>query len=353
MIKIIIAIVLSICAIIVPFGTNDSVSAKSINGNPGIETPLSYLSYLTFAKDYSVVFDTRTYDNYDTTGILNIISYNTLSANNYADPTNRSSNTGYKIDYGDITDTGSIRPTQYQINVSSTSSSTRNYFQLFFRNGFSYNGAISVQIPLHYYYVGGQNDNSVKVEPNYYSNINVYVHYSGNTNATETTYSISNDDDFLYVSFNMTGGNILNFSVHYSMNTNTSYFNTGNYFTYWFDNVMFDTRGVDFNNGYLQGVTDANSTLNTDSVSYKTGYNNGVNTANSTINGSSASYQAGYNKGLEESSNLFELFSSAVSAPIDVLMNTFDFEILGVNVSIFLLSLLTLAFIVIVVRLLI
>lgn len=88
-------------------------------------------------------------------------------------------------------------------------------------------------------------------------------------------------------------------------------------------------------------------------VGYSDGYSEGRTYADSTININSASYQAGYTKGVEESSNLFELFSSAVSAPVNVLMDTFNFEILGVNVSTFILSLLTLGFIVIVVKLLI
>lgn len=352
MVKVIMAIVLGICALVTPFISSvDSVSAKSINGNPGIDTPLSKLSHVFFAQNGNIQFDTRLYDNYTTTGLLDIISYNTLSANNFADPSIRSANTGYKINYGDMTDTGSIRPTQYQFSVSSTSSTNRNYVQLFFNN-LSYNGSVSVQFPLNFYYFTSAYNDAVHVLPTVYTNAKVYVHYVGDANSTELNYSVYNDNDYLYMSFNISG-TFDDFSVHYSVNTNNTYFSNSNYFTYWFTNILFDTRGVDFNNGYLQGVTDANSTLNTDSVSYNTGYTNGVNAANSTINGSSASYQAGYNKGLEESSNLFELFSSAVSAPINVVMKTLDFEILGVNVSTFLLSLLTLAFIVIVIRLLI
>lgn len=344
------AVVLGICAFISPLLSSvDSVSAKSINGNPGINTPLSKLSHVFFSQNGTIQFDTRLYDNYTTSGLLDIISYNTLSANNFSDPSIRSANTGYKVNYGDIIDIGSIRPTQYQFNVSSTSTTNRNYVQLFFNN-LAYNGSVSVQLPLNFYFFTSAYNDAVHVQPTVYSNAKVYVHYVGDAGATELNYTVYNDNDFLYISFDISG-TFDDFSVHYSVNTNNTYFSNSNYFSYWFTNILFDTSGVQFNNGYLQGMTDANTTLNTDSVSYKTGYTNGVNTANNTINTNSASYYKGYDVGASESVNLYGIFSKVIEAPVQVFLDTFDFEIFGVNVSSFILSIITLCFIAVFIKL--
>ena len=52
-----------------------------------------------------------------------------------------------------------------------------------------------------------------------------------------------------------------------------------------------------YNQGYNQGVTDADARANPSSTNYQTGYNQGVANADARSNPSSANYQAGYNAG--------------------------------------------------------
>lgn len=79
-----------------------------------------------------------------------------------------------------------------------------------------------------------------------------------------------------------------------------------------------------YNNGYQNGVND------TASISYKNGYTVG--------------YQRGKNDGSREASdfNLITLADTLLSAPVNMFKNMFDFEFLGVNLSAFVLSLITL-----------
>lgn len=172
----------------------------------------------------------------------------------------------------------------------------------------------------------------------------VQIGLSDNNNelANYTFSSISSFDDQYYLYF--TGAKSINVSfirIWFTADltgqplSNNQFWQTYMYGQY--DSVGGYKTGYD--DGYADGFID--------------GYDDGYDSASSVVDVNSASYQAGYNQGSQDSSNLFELFSSAVSAPVNVLMNTFDFEIFGVNVSTFILSLLTLGFIVIIIRLII
>lgn len=96
-----------------------------------------------------------------------------------------------------------------------------------------------------------------------------------------------------------------------------------------------DGQDVGFKSGQSYG----------ESVGYNNGFAAGVNDANGKVTNSSASYIAGYNSGLEHAGNY--TFRSLIGAIIDVPLNAFtsmfNFEILGVNISSFLTSLLVIA----------
>lgn len=160
-------------------------------------------------------------------------------------------------------------------------------------------------------------------------------------NSTNFYYEGLVNDEYL-LTFGYDGYNQIKFiRIYFTADLLSNFYIDSSEFLKFFMYGMYTERG-----GYPQGYDDGYN------VGYDEGYNAGYNGASSVIDINSASYNAGYNKGVEESSNLFELFSSAVSAPVNVLMDTFNFELMGVNVATFILSLLTLCFIVIVLRLL-
>lgn len=103
-----------------------------------------------------------------------------------------------------------------------------------------------------------------------------------------------------------------------------------------------------YTQGYIDGQTDANNTVNINSASYVAG----VDQANNTVNTNSASYDAGYTAGSNNAGSLSNLFSGVLEAPVHVVLETLNFEIFGIDVSTFVLSLLTVGFIAIIFKLL-
>lgn len=107
-----------------------------------------------------------------------------------------------------------------------------------------------------------------------------------------------------------------------------------------------------YDSSYQAGYNYANTQVDTNSASYSQGRLDGINYANTQVNDNSASYDAGYNAGSNDAGSLSNLFSGVLQAPVNVVMNALDFEIFGVNVSTFVLSLLTVGFIAIIIKLL-
>lgn len=96
-----------------------------------------------------------------------------------------------------------------------------------------------------------------------------------------------------------------------------------------------DGQDVGFKSGQSYG----------ESIGFDKGFDAGVQDANGKVNKTSASYAAGYNDGTERAGNY--TFRSLIGAVIDVPLNAFtsmfNFEILGVNISSLLSSLLVIA----------
>ena len=133
------------------------------------------------------------------------------------------------------------------------------------------------------------------------------------------------------------------------------------------------TYNQGYNNGYEvgveQGTTDANNTVTQSSASYQAGvqqgttdgYNSGYQAgvqqgttdANNTVTQSSASYQAGYNAGQNSGDTFYKMVVSVLDAPVQIFLDTFNFEIFGINASNIILSLFTLALITFIIKLLI
>lgn len=92
-----------------------------------------------------------------------------------------------------------------------------------------------------------------------------------------------------------------------------------------------------YQDGYNSGLSDGEAL----------GYNKGYNA------GDSVGYSRGYNDGANSANNytFFSLVSAVIDAPIQAFMGLFNFEILGINLAGFFTGLLTLAFIITIVRL--
>lgn len=95
-----------------------------------------------------------------------------------------------------------------------------------------------------------------------------------------------------------------------------------------------------YSSGYVDGVSSGYS--QGESAGYSTGY-----TA-----GDTAGYSRGYNAGVADSNDysFIGLISAVIDAPISAFTGLFNFEILGVNISGFLLGLFTLCVVIVVVR---
>ena len=99
---------------------------------------------------------------------------------------------------------------------------------------------------------------------------------------------------------------------------------------------------VGYASGYAKGNSDGYSRGTSDG--YSSGYNSGI----------TVGYNNGYNEGVEHGSDytFTSLVSSFIDVPVQTFMGLFNFELLGVNLAGFFTGLLTLAFILTVVRIL-
>lgn len=100
-------------------------------------------------------------------------------------------------------------------------------------------------------------------------------------------------------------------------------------------------EGVEYakNENYENGFNDGVSSVDT-SVSYNNGYQDGYNYG----------FDVGESYGLNTGNTFSQLMYSIIDAPFNVLSNAFDFEILGINLSYFLIAIVSLLLVFFVIR---
>lgn len=346
MIKIICALCVAIASVFAFVPNISSTSASSFNGQPGESTTLSYLyrvkTYNRGANEE--YFDTNSYANYQTRNIFQYLDYNTLNADMGASYSSRNDNTGYTVVYAPdlVLNSAGVRPTQYEFSVSSNTTTTAYYYsQFFFNSGNSYSGSVVVQFPNFAWYSGGTNDNVVLTTATY--SFTVYYTPRSDYQTRQLTPNVYVRDNYTYCTFDIPDNTALNdFVVFYTKVYSSSNIGTGNFFTYNFCNMTLQNDSdVQYALGYNDGRADANNTVSTGSASYNAGYSAGIDNANNTVRIGSASYNAGYSNGINDadSYSFTSLVSSVIDAPVKAFRGLLNFEILGVNVSAFVLGL--------------
>lgn len=102
-------------------------------------------------------------------------------------------------------------------------------------------------------------------------------------------------------------------------------------------------------NGYNAGIASFNDTVVIDSASY----NAGVSYADNRVSDSSASYIAGFDAGVDSANqySFMSLFGAVFDAPIKAVSGMLNFDIFGVNMSMFFWSLCSVALVIFVIRL--
>lgn len=102
-----------------------------------------------------------------------------------------------------------------------------------------------------------------------------------------------------------------------------------------------------YQNGYDVGFTNGRDSVDTSVISnnaYNQGYNAGIRA------GYDVGYQEGYQAGANGGATLVQPITAIIDIPINLAKGIFNFEILGVNLSNFLLSLITVLFVISVLR---
>lgn len=120
-----------------------------------------------------------------------------------------------------------------------------------------------------------------------------------------------------------------------------------------------------YRDGFIEGVFESYNTIEPQSPNYQAGYDNGVNYANSVVNMDSASYNAGFNAGVGVGDYSFvDLIGAVIDAPVRAFFGyttvedgvitehpgLFSFEIFGVDMSSFVLSLIGLSIVAILLK---
>lgn len=156
--------------------------------------------------------------------------------------------------------------------------------------------------------------------------LNIYTTSNSNGKAICFKYNDKNGYNFKFVVYVSENFNLDNRIYYFneSLNlTDNEYYNQG-----------YDAGQTDgYNKGYSAGEND--------------GYNNGYKVGNT------IGFDNGYNKGLNDSNQytFVNLIGATIDAPIQYFKSLFNFELLGVNLSGFLLGLFTLAVVISIVRL--
>lgn len=114
-----------------------------------------------------------------------------------------------------------------------------------------------------------------------------------------------------------------------------------------------NSLNADYTSGYNQGYSEGYTSG--ENIGYTNGYSTGENDGYSSgyKAGETIGYNNGYSVGLENGGKytFFSLISAVIDAPIQAFMGLFNFELLGINLAGFFTGLLTLAFIITIVRL--
>lgn len=117
-----------------------------------------------------------------------------------------------------------------------------------------------------------------------------------------------------------------------------------------YDAGLLDGYSDGYNSGYDTGFNSGFNTVSPEMPAYQ----QGVDSANSTVNRNSASWTAGFNAGFESVSNYDYTFVGLISAvfdvPIKAFISLFNFDILGINLSVFMGSLLAISAVVAIIR---
>lgn len=109
--------------------------------------------------------------------------------------------------------------------------------------------------------------------------------------------------------------------------------------TYYINLTKDSIYDIAYNDGYNQG----------ESKGYNKGYGEGRNSGYTL--GKTEGYNTGFNDGATSDHSFLGLFSAIVDAPIKAFTGLFDFEILGFNIKTLIMSLFTLAVIIVVIKL--
>ena len=168
-------------------------------------------------------------------------------------------------------------------------------------------------------------------------NSNVYKIDLGLSDTNEWQTSPRGDGlKFFNIAYYDVNNNYMKFSFLVGANF---YYNSR---TYYIQNPEVFTQNQYYNEGYSSGYSSGYA--EGEVAGYKDGY--GV--------GNGVGYNNGYSAGVEAGGNytFFSLISAVIDAPVQAFMGLFNFELLGVNLAGFFTGLLTLAFIVTAVRLL-
>lgn len=114
-----------------------------------------------------------------------------------------------------------------------------------------------------------------------------------------------------------------------------------------------NSLNADYTSGYKQGYSEGYSSG--ENIGYTNGYSSGESAGYSSgySAGETIGYNNGYSQGIEagDKYSFFSLVSAVIDAPIQAFMGLFNFELLGINLAGFFTGLLTLAFIITIVRL--
>lgn len=147
--------------------------------------------------------------------------------------------------------------------------------------------------------------------------------------------------------YNDNGGSQFTFAVM-NRNENWSFYDSASFISYSTRTYYFSTALSD-NEYYQSGYNEGNS------YGYSQGYSAGESDGYSSgySAGETIGYNNGYSQGVEAGGNysFFSLISAVIDAPIQAFMGLFNFELLGINLAGFFTGLLTLAFIITIVRL--
>lgn len=178
--------------------------------------------------------------------------------------------------------------------------------------------------------------NTGKTSIDFYSNLrytlNIYTDYSGDPSFyVSLTSRVGNS----YQTVKIDLGDKKIVGVQIGLYAESISGNVGNYWLYHTDMYLGNSPfpvGIDFDS-----VLDS---------TYEQGFNAGQ------TNGYDQGYNIGYNKGISDSNvySFSSLMSSVIDAPIKAVMSAFDFEFLGTNMRSFLYSLLTIALVLFVVK---